>query len=117
MDFVLSFEFVKFEVHVFVLFESSLWLSSVFQDTGDFLKSFVEGCEIVVPLHVFCLGPCYCFDELGEYCLCHGVVLFCEGICFIVAFCDPSFPVHCDLSGAIFVNGCLQFVYEVGNRG
>ena len=106
-----SFESLEFEGHGFVLFVPPLWVSSVVQDLGYFLESFVEDCEVVVSFHVFLWALYYEPGELDEYCFCYGVMLFCEGVCFIVTCFYPRFPVYCNLSGTIMVNGCLQFVY------
>ena len=48
-----SFEPLEFEGHGFVLHVSPLWLSSVFEDVGDFLESLVEDVEVIVSFHVF----------------------------------------------------------------
>ena len=106
-----SFEFLEFEGHGFVLLVPPLWVSSVVQDLGYFLEPFVEDCKVVVPFHVFLLALCYYFGELDKYCFCHGVMSFCEGICFIVTCFNPRFPACCDLSSAVMVDSCLQFVY------
>ena len=108
---MLSFESLEFEGHGFVLLLSSLWVSSVVQDLGYSLESFVEDCEVVVSFHVLVWALYYYFGEFDKYCFCYGVMSFCEGVCFIVTCFYPGFPVDFDLSDAIMMNGCLQFVY------
>ena len=50
---MLNFELLEFECHGFVLPVSSLRVSSVVQDLGYFLESFIEVCKVVVPSHFF----------------------------------------------------------------
>ena len=102
---------MEFEGHCFVLTVSPLWVSPVVQDLGYFFESFVKDCKVVVPFHVFLLALCYYSGELDEYCFCHGVMSFCEGICFIVTCFNPRFPACCNLSSAVVVDSYLQFVY------
>ena len=109
-----SFESLEFEGHGFVLHVSPLWLSSVFEDVGDFLESLVEDFEVIVSFHVFLWALYYYSGKVDEYCFCYGVMLCCESICFIVTCFNPRFPVYFDLSGAIVVDGCLQFVRQIG---
>ena len=54
-----SFESLEFEGHGFVLHVPPLWVSSVVQDLGYFLESFVEDCKVVVSFHVFSLALYY----------------------------------------------------------
>ena len=105
-----SFESLEFEGHGLVLHVSPLWLSSVFEDFGDFLESLVEDSEVIVSFHVFLWALYYYSGKVDEYCFCYDVMLCCEVVCFIMTCFNPGFPVYFDLSGAIVVDGCLQFV-------